>query len=295
MNRDFTSTLERLGWKWTDHSSFYASIAEEVFGVTDQSTLLRIQKDIIYYIRQSNENNAYFNKIYQKYDLASYESNQYHIDRIIDQRYRTLILRQTGDYRVPEATRLHNFDIAAVSELYNVRIIVFEISWGTPLRKFKLYVRNSNIPLIILSKSHNVRPGQQYYGYGSNKYDGYGVIHANDDIINMVEPPQSLQDYVKEMQNIEQSMKDIHKIIVDYLMSLCCPNKWCPKDIKQLIVAMIPKYHTRPIGAVNDKNWFDQMVNNRNEILSNIEFWNPDMFLVSSSTQGALSGGLCEL
>ena len=96
MNKDFTSTgstLKRLGWKWADHSSFYASIAGEVFGVTDQSTLLQIQKDIIYYIRQSNEHKAYFNKIYQKYDLASYERDNYHINRIIDQRYRTLILR----------------------------------------------------------------------------------------------------------------------------------------------------------------------------------------------------------
>ena len=143
-----------------------------------------------------------------------------------------------------------------MTELYNVRIIIFE--YNEDLKDViiagKYYVSCVHIPLIILSKIKK-----------SNGYK-YGIISDINDITNSLSPMNKLSDY----QEVVDGIKPIELIV----QSVCnyWMDKFCPNEICQLMIKFTPKLNVRPIGSpMEDRgylDWSQQMKNKRNEMMS---------------------------
>ena len=165
----YEEIIGKLKWKWKSFKScdaFYACITYEIFGTYDAQTRLKIRQNVYDYIKQNKDNKQYFEKIYCKY--------------INDTIYYSLphIIRK----KKKENAKVDDIDLFAISELYNVRIIVFEYQHFKKivLSKNKCYVSCPNIPLIILSKIQ--RGGQVEWG----------IITDTHDVSNTVPPMMNL-------------------------------------------------------------------------------------------------------
>eukprot|EP01083_Nonionella_stella_P040237 109326_1 len=241
-------TIGKLNWKWIDfeasgHSganSFYMCIAQEIYGKHSAEIEQKVSRDVYDYITQDPDTLEYFQEMYRKYDDPS--AVRADLSRDSDLFLNTM----------QQKTIIYNVHILAASELYNVRIVLFEYLKSKSkvcLSKFKSYVSCIDIPVIIMA---NLKRASQW-----------AIIRDVHDIVGLMELPEYLEDYGETITNIKPK-----ETVVDMLC-----NHWTnhlfPSEISQLVVQFMPSLNLRPIQGSNDAK--QQMKNRRNEIQSHIK------------------------
>ena len=164
--------FNKLNWKWTEYvkqklgNSFYACIAEEIFGVNDHDTRMQIRIDLNSYITLNIENKAYFKSISEHY----------------------------GSLQLRDATPALFTEVMAAAELYNVRIIVFDFplqysqsSLQDSAPGFCAYCSCINIPLVLLTKIET----------------SWGRIRATHDVGHVIHRNMKLSEYQEVVDNLQ--------------------------------------------------------------------------------------------
>eukprot|EP01083_Nonionella_stella_P186378 682076_1 len=258
-------TIGKLNWKWIDfeasgHSganSFYMCIAQEIYGKHSAEIEQKVSRDVYDYITQDPDTLEYFQEMYRKYDDPS--AVRADLSRDSDLFLNTM----------QQKTIIYNVHILAASELYNVRIVLFEYLKSKSkvcLSKFKSYASCVDIPVIIVGK---LKCASHYFYLNPRCVDipdipiKWTIIRDVQDIVGLMGLPQCLEDYVEIIKNIKPK---------ETVVAMLC-NHWTnglfPNEISQLVVQFMPSLNLRPIEVSNNAK--QQMKNRRNEILSHIK------------------------
>eukprot|EP01083_Nonionella_stella_P204572 745655_1 len=256
--RAFHETVATLNWKWIDFetsaaNSFYMCIAQEIYGKHSVETEKKVRQNVYDYATQDSDTLQYFQEIYRKYDDPSAVG--------ADLSRRFLDAMQEENHK--------NVHILAASELYNVRIVLFEYLKSKSkvcLSKFKSYASCVDIPVIIVGK---LKCASHYFYLNPRCVDipdipiKWTIIRDVQDIVGLMGLPQCLEDYVEIIKNIKPK---------ETVVAMLC-NHWTnglfPNEISQLVVQFMPSLNLRPIEVSNNAK--QQMKNRRNEILSHIK------------------------
>eukprot|EP01083_Nonionella_stella_P040238 109327_1 len=256
--RVFNETIGTLNWKSIDFESstanaFYICIAQEIYGKHSAELEKKVRCDVYDYVTQDPDTLQYFQEIYRKYDDPSAVG--------ADLSRRFLDAMQEENHK--------NVHILAASELYNVRIVLFEYLKSKSkvcLSKFKSYASCVDIPVIIVGK---LKCASHYFYLNPRCVDipdipiKWTIIRDVQDIVGLMGLPQCLEDYVEIIKNIKPK---------ETVVAMLC-NHWTnglfPNEISQLVVQFMPSLNLRPIQGSNDAK--QQMKNRRNEILSHIK------------------------
>eukprot|EP01083_Nonionella_stella_P040239 109329_1 len=250
--RVFNETIGTLNWKSIDFESstanaFYICIAQEIYGKHSAELEKKVRCDVYDYVTQDPDTLQYFQEIYRKYDDPSAVG--------ADLSRRFLDAMQEENHK--------NVHILAASELYNVRIVLFEYLISQKkvcLSKFKSYVSCADIPVIIMA---TLKYYSKYRYTHRHVHHKCAIIHDVHDIAGLMELPECLEDYGETIKNIKP------KETVVFILCNHWTNHLFPHEISQLVVQFMPSLNLRPIQGSNDAK--QQMKNRRNEILSHIK------------------------
>ena len=83
----------------------------------------------------------------------------------------------------------------------------------------------------------------------------YSIIHDLNDIVHLIPPSTSLEDYnyyIDEQKIYDLMVQNIcnYWIKIKYKLQ----NQYIPKDVCNLIIKLMPKFNVRPIGANYRRN-----------------------------------------
>ena len=243
--------LNKMDWKWTEYVqqedySFYACIAEEIFGVNDLDRRMQIRSALYRYMLLNSENKAYFKTILETYDIGF----------AVQQKPFAQHLQDTPPALYSE--------VVAAAELYNVRIIVFEIqeklfeysqiSSKAIAPGFCAYCSCINIPLVLLTKIGN----------------SWGRIRAAHDVGHLVHCNMKLTEYQKVVNNLQLDEVAVKNVCARWFGR----GTSVPGELIQIIVRLLPSFMVRPIGLSEQRgldeqcDLNEQMKNRRNEVKS---------------------------
>eukprot|EP01084_Bolivina_argentea_P081817 148134_1 len=247
--------VDKLKWQCSEFSAreygdcLYACFAAEIDGTDNlQSSKKRIVRETYEYMQQ---NKQYLEKMYELYDTDNKRS---HIT------FHKLLAKRNNKQNFDAKF----VDIIAVSELYNVAIIVLEYDMLSKciIPVFARFIDDSYIPTILLI----IKPLYKYRYSGDLDKHKYGIVHDMNDIIYSISPSINL---IENYLNYTAVLKT-NEIIVYYVCKYWVKInniQYIPNDICHLIVKLMPQLNIRPIGKICDIHLDSQKLRNKREII----------------------------